>query len=720
MISNPTNEQSCLPGPSHIAVHARDSITRLVSDWRQLRWAHAHNLSKECTARAVATALAKLCADPAVPFKTDDLVENGMDARHSRLLTLLTPLLRRYGFLEPRDNSSWQLTATDFNLPESLWRGTIAAPAFISQFAMGAYLAEHLEHVLRGQQDPLMLLVPEPVRTMLGYFYDLAPVCRFHNRLAQALLQQIVRHQPTGQLLRVLEVGAGTGGLTAALLPLLPPAAHYTFTDVAPSFLTRAQQRFAAHERVEYRTLDIDRDPAEQGFRPYQFDLVVAGNTLHTAKDLEATLCHLRTLLAPGGHLLGVEAHDPEILALVFGTLDSFYGHTDKALRPSSLLLARDQWPGLLERCGYTDVVQVGDDALPLCEQFSTFLTASPRTSARLHHHAHPHGIPSARTDDVREGHPQHQHALTLGLGDQGPAYRLQWSATACPPPGPGEVLLDVHATALSDLDIAWATGRMPEAAPSRSTPSHSSAGVITECGPGVTTFRPGDRVAGLTTHHLASRIVADARFLRPIPGKQSFTEASTWPSTFTAVRHRLSRLPHRPVVLHRATDGTGLAVLQYLRAQEADVIAIVTNDLHRAFLRGVGVRHVSAAADRTLAAEARLPDPTQAPEADEPAVSDSVPFRADTAAPWLLPDDPERLDRLLTEVTDLVARRRLHPLPHLAFPAARVTEAFALQQSTHSIGMVVITFDPLDEPPAPPFPPQTATTIQSLRETLA
>lgn len=84
--------------------------------------------------------------------------------------------------------------------------------------------------------------------------------------------------------LRVLEIGAGTGGTTATLLPALQSAygermySSYTYTDVSAGFFPAARERFRGYAAVEYAVLDISRAPLEQGFEPESFDFIVACN----------------------------------------------------------------------------------------------------------------------------------------------------------------------------------------------------------------------------------------------------------------------------------------------------------------------------------------------------------------------------------------------------------------------------------------------------------
>lgn len=84
--------------------------------------------------------------------------------------------------------------------------------------------------------------------------------------------------------MRILEIGAGTGGMTeTAQRALSLPGglrlfSAYTFTDISPGFFKAARERFSGYEGINYQVLDISRDPTEQGFAAEQYDLVIAAN----------------------------------------------------------------------------------------------------------------------------------------------------------------------------------------------------------------------------------------------------------------------------------------------------------------------------------------------------------------------------------------------------------------------------------------------------------
>ena len=84
--------------------------------------------------------------------------------------------------------------------------------------------------------------------------------------------------------LRILEVGAGTGGTTSSVLPILRSEYgerlyfSYTYTDVSSGFFVAAKERFKEFDAVDYRVLDISKDPLTQGFEAHSFDVVLAAN----------------------------------------------------------------------------------------------------------------------------------------------------------------------------------------------------------------------------------------------------------------------------------------------------------------------------------------------------------------------------------------------------------------------------------------------------------
>ena len=225
--------------------------------------------------------------------------------------------------------------------------------------------ATHLAGVLRGTQDALQLLFPDGQLTEALQLYVESTYARTYNAaLAQALAAAIAA-LPVDARLRVLEIGAGTGGTTGYVLPMLPAErVEYTFTDLSPLFLEQAAQRFAAYPFMRRRLLNIERDPAAQGFEPGEFDIIIAANVLHATADLTETMTSVRNLLAPGGLLFLLEGVVPERWADLTGGLTGGWSRfTDIALRPDYPLIDRPTWRDLLGRCGFEDAHAIPDGA---------------------------------------------------------------------------------------------------------------------------------------------------------------------------------------------------------------------------------------------------------------------------------------------------------------------------------------------------------------------
>jgi len=226
-----------------------------------------------------------------------------------------------------------------------------------------------LAGVLQGKIDPLELLFPEADLTMAVRLYEDSPTFGAMNRIVGDALAAILADRTGGQKLRILEIGAGTGGTTAAVLPRLNVAGEqshrektidYVFTDVSALFLTKARDRFSDYPFVRYQLLDIERDPIGQGFKPHAYDVILAANVLHATENLRHTLKQVGQLLSPGGIVVLLEGVERRRwLDMIFGLLDGWWKFKDHDIRPSYPLIGAAAWEKLLQESGFAETATI-------------------------------------------------------------------------------------------------------------------------------------------------------------------------------------------------------------------------------------------------------------------------------------------------------------------------------------------------------------------------
>jgi SAM-dependent methyltransferase len=231
--------------------------------------------------------------------------------------------------------------------------------------------------LLRGEVSPLQLLVPDEAGLVTDALYAANPSSRVQNLVAARVVRAFVDGAPGGRPVRVVEVGAGTGATSAAILPGLPAdRVRYRFTDISTFFTVRARGALAGYPFVEYGVYDIDREPAEQDLPPGSADLIVGANVLHDAKDLEWTLAQLRTVLSAGGVLVLIEGTEHSRLQLIsVGFIEGFAHHQGRYELP---LRTVAQWRDSLRRAGFTRFASLPEGAAVCTAMAQHVLVAAP------------------------------------------------------------------------------------------------------------------------------------------------------------------------------------------------------------------------------------------------------------------------------------------------------------------------------------------------------
>ncbi len=189
-------------------------------------------------------------------------------------------------------------------------------------------IGDSLSQILRQQIDPLSVMVEDD---RLENFYRTWEPIKQSYQQAAIFIKLLGEKNPH---LDILEIGAGTGGATLPILEALsgignspPNFANYDFTDVSPAFFEKAAEKLKRwNGLVNFKKLDMELDPVQQGYKACSYDLIVAANVVHATRRIESTLKSMKELLKPGGTVILIEITvDTFGASLIFGTLPGWW-----------------------------------------------------------------------------------------------------------------------------------------------------------------------------------------------------------------------------------------------------------------------------------------------------------------------------------------------------------------------------------------------------------
>ena len=215
--------------------------------------------------------------------------------------------------------------------------------------------------IYRGEKDAIQVMFAGTGIDLLDHFYGEGLYTSHWLAGIAGAVRAAAEGLPEGRGLRILEVGAGTGGLAAQVLPLLARGVHsYTFSDVSAAFFSAAAQKLASHPEVEFKMLNLEKPGTEQGFDAGSFDLIIGTNVIHAVSDIRAALGNIHTLLAPGGSLVFMDVASPQLWTdSVFGLTAGWWRFTDRDLRTQHPLLGRAQWEAVLKESGFAETASI-------------------------------------------------------------------------------------------------------------------------------------------------------------------------------------------------------------------------------------------------------------------------------------------------------------------------------------------------------------------------
>ena len=262
--------------------------------------------------------------------------------------------------------SDWNKLAEDENFVAELEHRLLETGS--AETTLSVAVGKVLPHILSGEIDPLQVLFSDQLAENV---YRHGTGAEISYAKLTGFLDVLAHKNPD---MKILEVGAGTGGATGPILDTLmrhgeeeAGAARfnsYDFTDISPSFFEKAKETFhSSADRMNFRTLNIESDPAHQGFDLEQYDIVIGANVLHATQSIDLTLQNCRKLLKPGGRLMLYELTGTGKIrtGFGFGLLPGWWLSNERH-RQWGPLMDVPTWSMHLQRTGFTGVDISFDD----------------------------------------------------------------------------------------------------------------------------------------------------------------------------------------------------------------------------------------------------------------------------------------------------------------------------------------------------------------------
>ncbi|KAL4892832.1 hypothetical protein BDV59DRAFT_208015 [Aspergillus ambiguus] len=254
-------------------------------------------------------------------------------------------------------------------------------PEYLGTSRLAFFTGSRLASVLRAEQDGLQLIFgTQEGQELVSWMYGDEPhnvtgykqIIHFIERL---VLKLQMSDGASGQL-RILEMGAGTGGGTKWFLPRLAKLGvpvEYTFTDISPAFLAQAKRRFREYPFMKYRIHDIEKEPADDLIGTQH--IIIASNAVHATANLQRSTGNMRRALRPDGVLVMLEMTRPLFAVdIVFGLFRGWWVFNDGR---NHAITNELRWEADLHAVGYGHVDWTDGSSVEASVERVIFATAS-------------------------------------------------------------------------------------------------------------------------------------------------------------------------------------------------------------------------------------------------------------------------------------------------------------------------------------------------------
>lgn len=222
--------------------------------------------------------------------------------------------------------------------------------------------------ILTGKVSYTDVMFPNGKMDLVEKIYKGNKIADYFNKAAaysvKCWVKAFIEANP-GEIVNILEVGAGTGGLSKFMLKELNEFrnnVHYCYTDLSFGFTQFGKKIFKEYDFVEYRLFDAEKPVEAQGFTKNSYNIVIASNVVHATKNIENTLGNIYDLLNNKGIIvLNESIQRLDYSTLTFGLTDGWWLFEDEENRIEfSPILSNEKWSNVLKKSSFSNQISIG------------------------------------------------------------------------------------------------------------------------------------------------------------------------------------------------------------------------------------------------------------------------------------------------------------------------------------------------------------------------
>ena len=316
---------------------------------------------------------------------TDLKTKAGLRDLYDRWLAESMAVLTRNNYLS-YDKEAYTVTDPAPIDIDALWRewdirkrSWLEDPGTKAQVTLIEATLRALPDILTGKRLATDIMFPNSSMELVEGIYKNNPVADYFNDLlADTLIAYIearLKQDPTAQL-RIIEIGAGTGGTSATVFKKLKPYRNriqeYCYTDISKAFLLHAEKEYGPdNPYLTCQIFNVEAPLTGQNIHAGGYDLAIATNVLHATRNIRQTLRNAKAALKKNGLLLLNELSGNTLFShLTFGLLEGWWLYEDATLRiPGCPGLSSQAWQAVLEDEGFRSILFPAQEAHELGQQ---------------------------------------------------------------------------------------------------------------------------------------------------------------------------------------------------------------------------------------------------------------------------------------------------------------------------------------------------------------